>query len=58
MTPEQTLAASASSLEFILLERVMTMHACATSGVALRYLCGSCVAGLEFSDDLEDTEDR
>jgi hypothetical protein len=58
MTPEQTLATSASSLEFILLERVMKMHACATSGVALRYLCGNRVADLEFYDDLEDTEDR
>jgi hypothetical protein len=45
-------------LKFIPLERVKKMQACATSDVALPYLCGNRAADLEFSDDLENTEDR
>jgi hypothetical protein len=34
------------------------MQTCATSNVALPYLYGNRAADLEFSDDLENTEDR
>jgi hypothetical protein len=34
------------------------MQACAASALALAYWCGNGAAGLEFSDDLENTEDR
>jgi hypothetical protein len=56
--PERKLAAPGISLKFIPLERVKKMQACATSDVALPYLCGDRAADLEFSDDLESTEDR